>query len=144
MTGRGHPGETEADTMSTPVTTSFNAWRPVSLTERVAVRERGRVCAHEGCATILSIYNPLKYCSAHATEAMNRRRRGGPLPVRATACEHCGAPFRTKNAHRRFCSDRCRMAAFARRKRAAERDRRRLEQREAAANQGARFARDAA
>ena len=117
--------------MSTPVTTSFNAWRPVSLTERVAVRKRGRICAHDGCDTILSIYNPGKFCSAHVSEARTRRHRESPQPLRQVACDHCGEEFETRNAHRRFCSDRCRMAAFARRKRAAERSERRLQQRAA-------------
>jgi endogenous inhibitor of DNA gyrase (YacG/DUF329 family) len=42
-------------------------------------------------------------------------------PLREAACEHCGATFQTQNPHRKYCSDRCRMAAFARRKRAAQR-----------------------
>jgi endogenous inhibitor of DNA gyrase (YacG/DUF329 family) len=123
--------EAEVNAMSTPVTTSINAWRRVSLTERVAVRKRGRVCAHDGCDTILSIYNPGNYCSAHAGEARNRRHRESPQPLRLVACDNCGGEFQTKNVHRRFCSDRCRMAAFARRKRAAERERRRLQERAA-------------
>lgn len=113
--------------MSTPVSTSLNAWRRVSKTDRVAIRERGRICAHEGCATILSIYNPARYCSAHVSETLGRRSRRSPQPARAVACAHCGEEFETRNAHRRYCSDRCRMAAFARRKRAAERAARRLE-----------------
>jgi hypothetical protein len=112
--------------MSTPVSTSVNLWRPVSQTERIAVRKRGRICAQDGCDTVLSIYNPAKYCSAHATEALNRRRRGGPHPVRRSVCEHCGEDFETRNPRRRYCSDGCRMAAFARRKRAAMREERRL------------------
>jgi hypothetical protein len=108
--------------MSTPVSTSLNARRRISRTERVAVRERGRVCAHEGCDTILSVYNPLNYCAAHVSETLNRRRRGSLQPARIVACHHCGEEFTTRNAHRRYCGDRCRMAAFARRKRAAERD----------------------
>jgi endogenous inhibitor of DNA gyrase (YacG/DUF329 family) len=116
--------------MSTPVTTSLNAWRTVSLTERVAVRERGRICAHEGCDTILSIYNPTRFCAAHVEEARSRRRRALQV-ARTVACGHCGALFETKNAHRKYCSDRCRMAAFARRKRAAERAQRALRERTA-------------
>jgi endogenous inhibitor of DNA gyrase (YacG/DUF329 family) len=108
--------------MSTPVTTSLNAWRRVSLTERVIVKDRGRVCAHESCDTILSMYNHTSFCSAHVEEARVRRRRALQV-ARTVACEHCGAMFETKNTHRKYCSDRCRMAAFARRKRAAERAR---------------------
>lgn len=113
--------------MSTPVTTSLNAWRPVSLTERVAVRDRGRICAHEGCDTILSIYNPTRFCSAHVEEARARHRRA-PQVARTVGCAHCGALFETRNVHRMYCSDRCRMAAFARRKRAAERARNALQE----------------
>jgi hypothetical protein len=107
--------------MSTPVTTSLNAWRPVSVTDRVPVRRRGRICAHDGCSTILSVYNLGKYCSAHASEARDRRR-ASQQPPRLVACADCGEEFKTRNVRRRFCSDRCRMAAFARRKRAAERE----------------------
>lgn len=111
--------------MSTPVTTSLNAWRPVSQTDRLAVRRRGRICAHDGCGTILSIYNPAKYCSAHVDDALGRRRRPGLQVARAVTCEHCGQEFETRNARRKYCSDRCRMTAFASRKRAAERAERR-------------------
>jgi hypothetical protein len=114
--------------MSTPVSTSVNLWRQVSQTERIARREPCRVCAHDGCDTILSVYDPAKYCSAHATEVLNQRRRSSPHPVRSSVCEHCGEDFETRNPRRKYCSDGCRMAAFARRKRAAEREeRRRLE-----------------
>jgi endogenous inhibitor of DNA gyrase (YacG/DUF329 family) len=108
------------------MTTDLNAWRRVSQTDRVAVRERGRICAHDGCDTILSIYNPARYCSAHVSEAGGRNSRR-PRPVRLAACEHCGEEFETRNSHRKYCSDRCRMAAFARRKRAAERAEHRLQ-----------------
>jgi hypothetical protein len=132
--------------MSTPVTTSLNARRPVSLTDRVAVWERGRICAHDGCDTILSIYNSAKYCSAHVTDALKRPRRGSLQRERRTACEHCGEGFKTRYLHRRYCSDRCRMAAFARRRRAAERDACRLQEQaaEATARRKQRLAGDAA
>ena len=103
--------------MSTPVTTSFNSRRRVSQSERVHVYKRGRTCAHDGCATILSIYNPAKYCSAHLREAQARRRRP-VLASREVSCENCGIQFETANPHRKYCSDRCRMASFARRRRA--------------------------
>ena len=51
-----------------------------------------------------------------------------PRPITEIACEHCGSVFLTANPARKFCSDRCRMAAFARRKRAAVRAERRLRQ----------------
>lgn len=112
--------------MSTTVTTSLNPWGPVSKTHRVRAYERGRICAHEGCDTVLSVYNPSAYCGAHAELARSKRRRGELHPLREVACEHCGAAFETQNTHRRYCSDRCRMAAFARRKRAAQRAQARL------------------
>ena len=43
----------------------------------------------------------------------------GSIAVREATCAHCGTAFETLNQARKFCSDRCRMAAFARRKRAA-------------------------
>jgi endogenous inhibitor of DNA gyrase (YacG/DUF329 family) len=55
----------------------------------------------------------------HAALAMSGRRRGAPRPIREVACQQCGTVFETGNQARKFCSDRCRMAAFARRKRAA-------------------------
>lgn len=130
--------------MSTPVTTSLNTWRPVSQTDRLTVRERGRICAHEGCDTILSIYNPAKYCSAHVDATLGRRRRSGLQLARTVACERCGEEFETKNARRRYCSDTCRMAAFARRRRAAQRAERRLRQGAEPGAAGAQLARDAA
>jgi len=108
--------------MSTTVTTPPNPWGRVSQTHRVRVYPRGRRCAHEDCETLLSIYNPSAYCGAHAELARNQRRRGELQPMREVACGHCGAAFQTRNTHRRYCSDRCRMAAFARRKRAAQRE----------------------
>jgi predicted nucleic acid-binding Zn ribbon protein len=102
------------------MTTSLNPWgRPSSRANVVRAHQRGRICAHEGCATILSIYNPSKYCSAHTQQT--QRRRGEIRPILEVACANCGAPFQTGNPKRKFCSDRCRMAAFARRKRAAQR-----------------------
>jgi len=118
--------------MSTPVSTALNPWGPISQARRVRVHQRGRICAEAGCATILSIYNPSKYCSAHLEQAQ-RGLRGVAHPLLAVACENCGAGFDTRNPRRRYCSDRCRMAAFARRKRAAKR-------REAPVVMGARLA----
>lgn len=109
-----------AEAMSTPVSTARNPWGSISQANRVRVHERGRICAHDGCATILSIYNPEKYCSAHQRQA-RRGLRGVAHPVLAVACENCGEGFTTRNPRRRYCSDRCRMAAFARRKRSARR-----------------------
>ena len=45
------------------------ARRPASSRDRVATFEEHRVCAEEGCATRLSIYNPGAFCSLHAAGA---------------------------------------------------------------------------
>jgi hypothetical protein len=105
--------------MATRITGTLNPWGPVSQANRVRSYQSGRICFHPECGTILSIYNPSKYCSMHAALAANGRRRGTPRPIREVACEQCGTVFETGNQARKFCSDRCRMAAFARRKRAA-------------------------
>ena len=61
--------------MSTPVTTSLNPWgKPVSRANVVRSHPRGRVCAHEGCNTILSIYNSAPYCAAHLKQMEGGRR----------------------------------------------------------------------
>ena len=107
--------------MSTPVTTSFNSWgKPVSQANAVRSHRRGRICAHEGCKTILSIYNPAEFCAAHMNQAQNRHGRVAEHPMKEAACKNCGSIFATDNPHRRYCSDRCRVAAFSRRKRSAQ------------------------
>ena len=93
---------------------------PISQASRVRSYESGRICSHSECDTVLSVYNPTKFCTIHAKFAVSRRR-GAPRPVAEVVCAHCGSEFETTNPARRFCSDRCRMAAFARRKRAAVR-----------------------
>ena len=113
--------------MSTPVTSALMPWGPISQAHRVRAYQGGRTCDHPDCTTILSIYNPSAYCNAHAALSARLQRRGLANPTRDVACQHCDEVFQTANRARRYCSDRCRMAAFARRKRAAERakDRRR-------------------
>jgi hypothetical protein len=102
------------------LTSTLHPWASISKSGRVRSYEGGRVCAHSECATVLSIYNPTRFCTLHAKNAaLDRRHRGRELAVREATCAHCGAAFETLNRARRFCSDRCRMAAFARRKRAA-------------------------
>ena len=113
--------------MSTRITGTLNPGGPVSQANRVRSYQGGRVCAHAECGTILSIYNPAKYCTVHARLAANGRRRGAPRPIREAECAQCGTVFETGNQARKFCSDRCRMAAFARRKRATLRAEARLQ-----------------
>jgi hypothetical protein len=100
----------------------------ISQGSRVRSYQSGRICAHGDCDTILSVYNPSKYCTVHAGLAPGGRTRAMPRAITEVACEHCGSLFLTANPARKFCSDRCRMAAFARRKRAAVRAERRLRQ----------------
>jgi endogenous inhibitor of DNA gyrase (YacG/DUF329 family) len=106
--------------MSTRITGTLNPWGPASRAHRVRSYQSGRICAHPDCDTILSVYNPARYCTIHASLAAGGRRRGTPRPIREVACEQCGTVFETGNQARKYCSDRCRMAAFARRKRAAQ------------------------
>lgn len=47
-----------------------------------------RVCAHPGCDTELSVYNPTDYCSLHAP----------PVPKWVSgACSECGRPITYKS-----------------------------------------------
>ena len=80
----------------------------------------GRVCAEHGCATVLSVYNGTRFCSVHERPAAGRSRRA-LRPLAERTCLNCGVAFESANDKRRYCSDRCRIAAFARRKRAAAR-----------------------
>ena len=32
----------------------------------------GRVCVQDGCRTVLSVYNPSRFCSQHETARLNR------------------------------------------------------------------------
>jgi len=103
------------------LTGTLHPWATVGKAGRVRSHEGGRVCVQSDCATILSIYNPTKFCAVHAQSAACGRHRAQEHAVREVTCAHCGAEFETRNQTRRFCGDRCRMAAFARRKRAAVR-----------------------
>lgn len=78
---------------------------------------RGRVCGVTDCETVLSTYNPSLFCALHECAVHPARRARHPIAERI--CVHCAGAFPTANLYRRYCSDRCRMAAFARRKRAA-------------------------
>ena len=106
--------------MSTRISGSrIGATAAISQGSRVRRYQSGRICGHSECDTVLSVYNPSRYCAVHAQLGIGRRRRGVEHRTVEVACAHCGSQFETANTHRKFCSDRCRMAAFARRKRAA-------------------------
>ena len=117
--------------MTTRITGTLNPWGPISQANRVRSYQSGRICEHAECGTILSVYNTAKFCTVHAKLAAGGRRRGAPRPNREVACEQCGTVVETGNQSRKFCSDRCRMAAFARRKRAALRAESRLQKAQA-------------
>ena len=95
-----------------------------SRAERVAVYARGRLCAEESCETVLSAYNPSRFCVLHERKGEPDRPRcrdkprdaDRPLFQRACAHRSCGQQFESRNASRLYCSDRCRMAAFQARK----------------------------
>ncbi len=111
--------------MGTRITGSLVRGGPTSRAERVRTYVAGRVCADEGCQTVLSIYNPTRFCGLHAAPDRTSARRKPLRPLRRCECEHCGAEFETTNPVRKYCSDRCRMAAFAFRQRTVEGGRRR-------------------
>ena len=94
--------------------------RRVSGTAAVSKYAEGRVCALHGCATVLSVYNGSRFCALHE-RARTVRSRCALRPPAERTCPNCGVAFESANERRRYCSDRCRMAAFARRKRAAAR-----------------------
>jgi len=47
--------------------------RPVRGMMRPSRRfAKGRVCVYDGCGTVLSVYNPTRFCSQHETTQLNR------------------------------------------------------------------------
>jgi hypothetical protein len=92
--------------------------------ERVHVFGAGRVCGAAGCDTVLSTYNPTTCCVVHKSCQSTPRPRSAasPRPDVARACANaaCGRMFEAASPKRRYCSDRCRMAAFQQRRRQAE------------------------
>ncbi len=103
--------------MSTRISGSLVRGASVARAERVRTYAGGRICAVEGCLTVLSIYNPSRFCGLHAAPDRSGARRKPLRPLRRSKCEHCGTEFETTNPVRKYCSDRCRMAAFAARQR---------------------------
>ena len=47
--------------------------RPDRGKETAARPARGRICAHEGCATVLSTYNATDICWLHTPKVIPRR-----------------------------------------------------------------------
>lgn len=106
------------------LTGTARPWDSIARSRCMPTQERGRICASLDCDTVLSIYNPSEHCTMHAREAPNTRSRVRERTVREATCDHCGAVFATTIRVQRYCSDRCRLAAFARRRRALLRDER--------------------
>jgi predicted nucleic acid-binding Zn ribbon protein len=106
--------------MSFYVTRGSRVFAPSAGNVKISAYSRGRTCAAEGCATILSTYNPSAYCSVHEPQDLVRRHRQRmSRPLEERACPQCGEVFETANPRRRFCSDRCRVAAFQQRRQRA-------------------------
>jgi hypothetical protein len=89
---------------------------------------RGRVCRADGCATVLSLYNPSDFCALHEervdlVEFVPAKRSLGPPMIVQCAFSECGSTFTTRNPRRKYCSDSCRMKAFQRRERSERGDR---------------------
>jgi endogenous inhibitor of DNA gyrase (YacG/DUF329 family) len=100
----------------------------------VRVYQADRRCRHEGCTTVLSIYNPAAYCSLHERREVDQQVRHAARQVLQRACANtaCATAFVTTNPARVYCSDRCRMSAFQQRRQA---EKRRSQQREVAGAQ---------
>ena len=87
----------------------------------------GRVCAVEGCGTVLSAYNPSRTCALHdgvwRDEARRTSRRSTPREevTRRCAFDDCGREFTSANPAKRYCCDAYRMKAFQARVMAARR-----------------------
>jgi hypothetical protein len=89
-----------------------------SADERPRTYGAGRVCATEGCSTVLSSYNPSTVCCLHSQGWTVRRssveRRVHERPEIVGTCQNaqCATEFVTTNPAKKYCSDRCRMQAF--------------------------------
>jgi endogenous inhibitor of DNA gyrase (YacG/DUF329 family) len=105
-------GEEAETRMATRITGTMVSAVLLPREARPRTWEVGRTCAATGCATILSIYNSSRFCSLHSTEIDVAERRKPRRAMRLVACEHCGKQFETNNPMRKYCSDRCRMAAY--------------------------------
>jgi endogenous inhibitor of DNA gyrase (YacG/DUF329 family) len=92
-------------------------------TTRVRAYQADRRCMHEGCTTVLSIYNSSSYCSLHERRQIDHRARQSSRQLLTRDCANaaCNAPFLTSNPARVYCSDRCRMSAFQQRRQAEKR-----------------------
>ena len=96
----------------------------------ITVFGRGRVCATDGCTTVLSRYNPSSRCALHQHQVTIVRLRRFESQEMEQRCEQCGARFVTSNPRRKYCTARCRSHAFAAREKMMREAVRRAEGRE--------------
>lgn len=59
---------------------AISAHKPQGLPRASKRFGKGRVCAHEGCETLLSVYNRRDKCWAHADFKIPRLRGRDPAP----------------------------------------------------------------
>lgn len=115
------------DVLGTRVVIRFGAGCALDTgSGRVRAFQADRRCREEGCATVLSIYNPSAYCSVHDRPQHGRRGRQSSRQVLQRTCANdaCASAFVTTNPARMYCSDRCRMSAFQQRRQAEKQERR--------------------
>lgn len=83
--------------------------------KRPKIYARGRVCALEGCETVLSSYNPAARCCLHE-HVKTKHERGRcythHTTPRQAVCATCGEGFETHAHHALYCSDKCRWRAY--------------------------------
>ena len=98
---------------------SLASAKPARLDEIPKTYGSGRICAADGCRTILSRYNPSSVCCLHglgwSVREVASARRSQALPEIDRACQNpqCAILFVTTNPSKKYCSDRCRVKAYA-------------------------------
>jgi len=62
----------------------------------------GRTCAHDGCGTMLSVYNPAPYCALHESEHEGEHEGEDRVPDGYRRCRVCGRvlPATSEHFHR--------------------------------------------
>ena len=102
--------------MSTRISGSLVRGVTVTRAERVRTYAAGRVCAAEGCITVLSIYNPSRFCGLHSTPDRSTHPGAG----RCGRCAGARASTAARSSRPRTrCASTARTAAGWRRSRSA-------------------------
>jgi hypothetical protein len=88
--------------------------RPFFRLSRISIRHVGS--ANGQVFAIEKLYLPQgQYCSNHcATKARTAGRTAARAAARAARCDHCGEPMKAERSSKRYCSERCRVAAHRR------------------------------